>query len=195
MDSNRYMIEKSARTLRGMSWWGSVKNYFSEEPAAPRPRTAVWMARPEAQAATGAAAAAASAAPVESSGPARGQWAEQREAPAGDDDRRELFMRRPGSGGPADEARTVRGRQAPSVSEQEERQYSMICLPVRLTEFLPTPNYPMAAVFSPAQSLAEVRRMQDDHLESLSQAVDQQLQIGATLRGALAEQTEQIERL
>lgn len=37
--------------------------------------------------------------------------------------------------------------------------------------------------------------MQDDHLESLSQAVNQQLQIGATLQGALAEQTEQIERL
>ena len=121
VDSNRYMIEKSARTLRGMSWWGSVKNYFSEEPAAPRPRTAAWMTRPEAQAATGAAAAAA-AAPVESSGPARGQWAEQREAPAGGDDRRELFMRRPGSGGPADEARAARGRQAPSVSDQEERQ-------------------------------------------------------------------------
>lgn len=37
--------------------------------------------------------------------------------------------------------------------------------------------------------------MQDDHLEHLSQAVDEQLAIGATLQGALAEQTEQIERL
>ncbi len=37
--------------------------------------------------------------------------------------------------------------------------------------------------------------MQDGYLENLSQAVDQQLAIGATLQGALAEQTEQIERL
>jgi hypothetical protein len=56
----------------------------------------------------------------------------------------------------------------------------------------PFPSVPSLAF---PQSLAEVRRMQDDYLENLSQAVDQQLAIGATLQGALAEQTEQIERL
>lgn len=119
VDSNRYMIEKSARTLRGMSWWGSVVNYFSEEPAAPRPQTAAWMTRPEAQAATGVAAAATAAAEsggaLSASGSARGQWAERDGRPEGDD-RRELFMRRTGSGVPADAARAARGSQAPSVS-------------------------------------------------------------------------------
>jgi hypothetical protein len=118
VDSNRYMIEKSARTLRGMSWWGSVVNYFTEEPAAPRPRTAAWMTRPEAQAAAATAAAAAeSVADSTAAASSKGQWNE-RDGQAGDgvDDRRELFMRRAGSGGAADEARAVRVSQAPSVS-------------------------------------------------------------------------------
>lgn len=52
-------------------------------------------------------------------------------------------------------------------------------------------HFPVTAT----QSLAEVRRMQDDYLENLGQVVDQQLAIGATLQGALTEQTEQIDRL
>ncbi|TFJ82291.1 hypothetical protein NSK_006411 [Nannochloropsis salina CCMP1776] len=44
VDSNLYVIKKSARTLRGMTWWGSLRNYFSEEPEAPRPRTPTWLA-------------------------------------------------------------------------------------------------------------------------------------------------------
>ncbi len=116
VDSNRYMIEKSARTLRGMSWWGSMVNYFTEEPAAPRPRTAGWMTRPEAQAATAAAAAeSAEGSGSRATGPSKGQWSE-REGQAGGDDRRELFMRRSGSGGAADQERAAWASQAPSVS-------------------------------------------------------------------------------
>lgn len=115
MDSNRYMIEKSARTLRGMSWWGSVVNYFSDEPAAPRPRTAAWMTRPEVQkVATAATAERMENASAPPGAAGKGQWAE-RDGQAGADERLELFMRRTGSGVPADEARAARGSQTPSV--------------------------------------------------------------------------------
>lgn len=32
LDSTRYAIERSARVLRGMTFWGRIKNAFSDDP-------------------------------------------------------------------------------------------------------------------------------------------------------------------
>lgn len=32
LDSTRYAIERSARVLRGMTFWGKIKNAFSDDP-------------------------------------------------------------------------------------------------------------------------------------------------------------------
>jgi len=38
LDSNQYLVDMSARKLRGMTWWGMIQNAFSSEPVAPPPR-------------------------------------------------------------------------------------------------------------------------------------------------------------
>ena len=37
VDSNQYLIDKSGRVIRGMTWWGWVQNNFSSPPAPPKP--------------------------------------------------------------------------------------------------------------------------------------------------------------
>lgn len=32
LDSTRYAIERSARVLRGMTFWGKIRNAFSDDP-------------------------------------------------------------------------------------------------------------------------------------------------------------------
>ncbi|CAM9503605.1 unnamed protein product, partial [Scytosiphon promiscuus] len=36
LDSTRYAIERSARVLRGMTFWGKIKNAFTDDPQIPR---------------------------------------------------------------------------------------------------------------------------------------------------------------
>ena len=168
VESNRYMIDKSARTLRGMTWWGSVKNYFSEEPVAPRPKTSVWMAKQQ-QAEQGGGGPQASAGTA--SAAAGGQW---REAPNhgsgrggnGGDQRQELYARSNGNGqGPV---------AAPLIDARVARAQAGSATP---------------------HSLAEVARIQDEYLDRLGQTVDEQRAIGGTLHEALTEQNVQVDRL
>eukprot|EP00624_Nannochloropsis_granulata_P000777 evm.model.NODE_13262_length_16184_cov_20.672207.1 len=107
VDSNRYMIDKSARTLRGMSWWGSVKNYFSEEPAAPRPKASSWMTKQQKQEeATGRSSTTTSSSSNSSSTAAQWQDQSQGYIQGSSDERQELYSFR--NKGKATDARATR---------------------------------------------------------------------------------------
>ena len=167
VDSNRYMIDKSARTLRGMSWWGSVKNYFSEEPAAPRPMTSSWVAKQQQQQQQQQEAPGSSSSSSSNSSSSvapQAQWRDQPQgnaaAGSGGDERQELYSLR-NNAGEATDARATRAQ----------------------------------AGSAPPGSLAEVARIQDAYLEKLGKSVDEQRAIGGTLHEALTEQAAQVDRL
>lgn len=166
VDSNRYLIDKSARSLRGMSWWGSVKNFFSEEPAAPRPKASSWMTKQQQQQpqqqeeATGRSSIPTSSS-ISSRNSMAAQWQDQPQGytQSSSDERQELYSLR--HEGNATDARATRSQ----------------------------------AGSAPPATLARVAHIQDTYLEKLSKSVDEQRAIGGTLHEALSEQAAQINRL
>lgn len=193
VDSNQYMVDKSARTLRGMTFWGSIANWFTAEPAAPRPRRqASWtheavredMRRRHEQAGTAAADSTfrtgsfASLPDDVARGPRRVDGVVPRDPPQ----RRpsapaSLSAIPPGPARQAAERDELFIRREPQSQAQQQRQLQGVDRP------------------HDTQSLAQVRRVQDQYLDALGRVLDEQRQVGATMGVAIGEQARQMERL
>jgi hypothetical protein len=191
VDSNKYMIEKSARTLRGMSWWGSVVNYFTEEPVAPRPRESAWMK--EAGVGGGGnggrgGGGGGGEGAQQAQGGGVGRWKEASSSSSNGDGMTSTTSG--GGGGSSPHVNTnTNSRTHTHVNERQELYARNNGTSSSSTSNTHTPQQQQQQQNKP--SLAEVQRIQDSYLANLSTSIDEQRAIGQTLNQALTQQTGQ----